>query len=1155
MSPRSPWVIASEARVNRRCGWASFLAVLLILPAAPASKARAAGPLPAGGTLDVKPAAPPEAVLRAQRAGRPSHAAPLDPAARAVLEARLARQRQFHPLEAELHSRAAKVGAGITASRRPGWKPAVASGTRRFVTDGVSVAAAPTDTIRLAILRVDFLADRGGSASTGNGRFNMDPADTIANPVDPPPHNRTFYRKHGEALSRYYDVESYGRVRVEATVWPAAEDSAYHLTDMADLGPWRFGSSIFRAAVDMMHLCFFAADSQAKAMRDTIPWNKFDRFMIIHAGSDLQSDIRGDSKEDIPSFTMFVDDTDRVIFPDTTLRPIDRVSFVPETINQDDAYGALNGVIAHESGHNFFGFGDVYDIETALPVVGLWSLMDSGNLVGGFVAKSYVPGGQIFAVGLLPPSVDPFQRNFILDQGLLNFRTPGPADTAAFPIGDSERNNDFVKLDLSSDEYVLLENRFLSPAAAVHLQSDDTTHVVLGPKEPDRFEYDALLPGGGILAWHVDESVIPFTTSLRVNPDFGFNTNPRRLGLQVLEADGLDDLGDLSSPYALGSNLDPWQASVAPKLSDTTVPNLLPNQGTRPHLQIDFLDDTSDSMHVRVTRTWQTQGWPVSANFPPGGPVLLAADMDGDGRRDVLWAGGDSSVTDTSLAARAAVRDSAALFCVRFDGKGIAGADTFDFAHLDQRPRPEVAAVELAPANGVAIATTYHYSASDAVGGKLWAVHSDGTNLPGFPVTLGSPASTPPVVVRSSPGRWDVIVGCEDGRIRVISQDGGLFWTSPALAPGGVTGRLAVMPLEFLTTAGPNGSQIALGTASGDVVVIALGQATETARWSIAAPGSGFAPDFLWANLGGVGGNAATGCGTAGYSLLVHHIDRVSAFCIATGEALPGWGAPFGDTLVAGLAAGDADGDGFPEVLVQTKHGRLAYLNASGHPSPGWPRDGSPEHFVTNTPPLAVDLTGNGHPDVVALNASGVIAAFDGSGKIPDGWPLATGAGCAGTTLAADLDGDGTPEIVAPDRFNKLYAYSVPGTLAAPATSWTMLGGDPGRTCALFPSATSSPSAPTAGPLVSGSFKAYPNPARRKPVQFAYQLTEDSTVEFNILDTSGHQVAHWTRSGQRSDNYEVWDPSGVPAGLYIARVRFSGPGGSHTESLPVGILR
>ena len=135
------------------------------------------------------------------------------------------------------------------------------------------------------------------------------------------------------------------------------------------------------------------------------------------------------------------------------------------------------------------------------------------------------------------------------------------------------------------------------------------------------------------------------------------------------------------------------------------------------------------------------------------------------------------------------------------------------------------------------------------------------------------------------------------------------------------------------------------------------------------------------------------------------------------------------------------------------------------------------------------------------------------------------------------------------------FGGSYTGTLTAPATSWTMLGGDPGRMCALAPSATSSPGAATAGPLVAGSLKAYPNPARRKPIQFAYQLSEDAAVEFRILDTSGHEVARWSRSGRRSDNLETWDPSGVPAGLYVARVRFSGPGGAHTESLPLGVLR
>src|SRR5262249_12021802 len=159
-----------------------------------------------------------------------------------------------------------------------------------------------------------------------------------------------------------------------------------------------------------------------------------------------------------------------------------------------------------------------------------------------------------------------------------------------------------------------------------------------------------------------------------------------------------------------------------------------------------------------------------------------------------------------------------------------------------------VAAVEQGAAGGIAIATTYHYSATDGGGGKLWAVRADGPNLPGFPVTLASPASTPPVVNRIG-AFWLGAVGCEGGRGRVVDNAGLLVGTSAAVAVGGVTGRLAVVSQDL---GGLN--EMALGTASGDVVVLS-GALVELARWSVAAPGSGFAPDLLWAKLQGEGAN------------------------------------------------------------------------------------------------------------------------------------------------------------------------------------------------------------------------------------------------------------------------------------------------------------
>jgi hypothetical protein len=97
--------------------------------------------------------------------------------------------------------------------------------------------------------------------------------------------------------------------------------------------------------------------------------------------------------------------------------------------------------------------------------------------------------------------------------------------------------------------------------------------------------------------------------------------------------------------------------------------------------------------------------------------------------------------------------------------------------------------------------------------------------------------------------------------------------------------------------------------------------------------------------------------------------------------------------------------------------------------------------------------------------------------------------------------------------------------------------------------------AAVAGPLIAGSFKAYPNPARLRPVKFAYQLSEPADVEFRILDASGHEVASFARSGQRADNLEVWEPGDLPAGLYLARVRFRSAGGEAVQVLPLGLLR
>jgi M6 family metalloprotease-like protein len=1029
----------------------------------------------------------------------------------------------------------------VRAARRVGWKPPVAPLRAQHTALSLAPeAAAPPDTLRIAFIRIDFLHDRGGDASTGNGRFDLAPYDTTTPPIDPPPHDRRFFEDHLEALSRFYDVMSYGRTKVVGDVWPRQDSLAYHLTDMADLGPWIFSRDIYRVAVNMFQQMVLAADSQStNTLHDRIPWDQYDRFMFIHAGSDLQSDVRQDSKEDIPSFTIGVVDTDAVrLFG--VQRPISRASIVPERIDQDGYYGALNGVIAHENGHNCFGFEDLYNIETGFPVVGLWSLMDSGNLAGSRVLLK--DGSEIFATGMLPPSVDAWQRFFTTDT--LAFPEVLYGDTLqALQLG--ERHPDMRRVTLSSDEYLLLENRYIPPAdTLIEFDQDTVTHVVLGPRPGTPWDYDALLPGTGILVWHIDTSVIPFESSLRINPDFGFNSD--RLGISVVEGDGLQDLGDPGSPFIIGAPFDPWFVSNNPVLGDSTFPNLIPHIGTRPHRRLEFTDDPDPVMHFRARRSWALPAWPLAADFPPGGPQLLAIDADGDRNLEVCWAGGADSLVAPS-GHNVANPDSAALFAIRPTGTGL--DSTFAFAHYTRRPLQPLAAVgtgELQPGQPAAGPSLFAFTVPDAnaPGGTVWLTDHHGNALPGWPLAIR--ASTPPVIVGIYPN-IEVIQGTVDGGVCGFDRSGTLQHLFRVAPPGSdtVVGRIAASLEGSVLRIGAGTRDGWVGVRTFDAGVREIGVQADWSTRLVA--GTRFDPDFLWIHFQG----AATPP-----SLIAHHADRLWAFH-ADGTAMPGWGHTAGDTLVAGLGAGDPDGDGVPEVLTQSVHSQLTFWNRDGYPSPGWPRRATKEDFRTWSPPLALDVDKDGRSEVVGMNASGIIGALRTDGREPEGWPLATGSGATGAPVAADLNHDGMLDVVAPDRFGLLYAYATPVSLSDPvASAWTTLGGDAGRSAAL--PAESTPALPeaAAGPLVKGTLKAFPNPARRHAVHFAYTLSEPADVEFRIFDASGHQVTSFARHGEQTDNLEVWDPGNLPSGLYVARLRFRGAGNrERTEVLPVALLR
>jgi len=130
-------------------------------------------------------------------------------------------------------------------------------------------------------------------------------------------------------------------------------------------------------------------------------------------------------------------------------------------------HAATIGVMVHEFGHDI-GLPDLYDTDDSSAGIGDWSVMASGSWNG-----ITLPGDS-------PAHFDPWSKFF---EGWI-IPTPVTATLVNQPIVRSATNADFYQLlsgTPSSGEFFLVENR-------------------------QRVNYDAGLPGSGLLIWHIDTS-------------------------------------------------------------------------------------------------------------------------------------------------------------------------------------------------------------------------------------------------------------------------------------------------------------------------------------------------------------------------------------------------------------------------------------------------------------------------------------------------------------------------------------------------------------------------------------------------------------------------------------------------------------------------
>lgn len=512
---------------------------------------------------------------------------------------------------------------------------------------------------RALVILVDFQEETPDDLlTTGNGKFQLEPDPSYLYSIASPPHNRQYYEANLEAVRYYYLAASSGSYDLQYDVWPKSK-AAYTLPhSMSYYNPAGASAEVFLARMEEY---FQAAFTLADTEDTLINFADYGHYIIIHAGSDWQHDVNGDSPSDIPSFFINVGEGKEVVV-DNGAHRIYNACNVPATISQDfsesgegtiyrSGYGALNSVLAHEFGHSL-GLVDLYNVRNFQPMVGMFDIMDSGGS-GLLMDGPLDDGSYVLVEGILPALPGAFSRNLLFgdyfrQNGLLREASELSPDLITQLAASSKKPGSgptiphIIRFDLNPTEYILLENRSVDPdgdgSTAVFSALDG--RVVLYPtpagdnSNTPSYEYDYLLPsfikadgsaiGGGIMAWHVNNNIIfdqgyydtegIFISNYENNT---VNTSYVNRGVEVIEADGLPDIGNQYSWYWTGTQYEYFHRfepvldsagkwvmwsndSWRPTLSAQTVPSLISDNGAPSFYWLDEIGNPGAVMSFKL---------------------------------------------------------------------------------------------------------------------------------------------------------------------------------------------------------------------------------------------------------------------------------------------------------------------------------------------------------------------------------------------------------------------------------------------------------------------------------------------------------------------------------------------------------------------------
>ena len=1000
---------------------------------------------------------------------------------------------------------------GLGASQRGAQKinhPLRAKGELIPLKGAASLNSFP-ETLKILAIMVQFQPD-SDTLTSGNGQFDLTTAPQRI--IDAPPRDSSYFADHLLFAENYFSKASNGKQNISTTLLGTVLTVSKQMKEYAPLNSNLPLGQLIQEAWGL-----------ADSIYPSFPFQDYNLFVIFHAGSghdiDLQATLGYDpTPYDLPSLYFSFNAlqnifgssytgvqlknhpafliTNSVVLPETENR------MLPSSTGGNSLYQlGINGLVVANIG-SYIGLPDLFDTQTGATGIGRFGLMD--------------PQSIFSFSGLFPPEPCAWEKMYL--GWTLPITVASGNSTLRAPAGGLYQTGEdtVFRVPISAKEYFLVENRNRNAhtngeTLTIRWNGQQFTKTYL-QDDPDfnAFDVDSIygdvinvteldwsLPGavgyvGGILIWHIDETVID--NNLATNT---INADPAHRGVNLEEADGSQDIGQTygATDPGLGTEdgwpLDFWFKSNSDtvytnEFGETTHPNSLSNSLARTHITLNNFSDmgpvmTFQSMvgdaSVSLLKIIKRNNVKLNQNDAP-----FFADIDGNGSDEFIYTSGDS------------------IYVLKNDLTPYLNNTTGLFSPYGGKFQP---AGVPSPAKGLACSRDSLFT----VLGTHANTDSLASAIVGF--NAGAPISTPVSAVASNDVHY--YLGDNNGNFYDFSASNGLVQRRIASSP--VT-SLSVAPSQTWT-ASTHDSLI----NQNDLAIVRGKKIIAFGTVKVSAKSSGTSSVALFDDNTFSVFDAAT--------LTSAGVFRVNGN--ATGS----------------FAIADVNGDGQEDILIGTDNGLYAY-NWNGAQIDNFPLKILDGGKVAGSPIIA-GLVGSSTVGIIFGSSNGQIYGYDGNGKMLNGFPLQTGGVVSSLAFSGSL-------LAAASTDSSIYVWRVDNIFDSSKVFWKGFLADEYHSNYVASSAPLGQRSTDLLPT-SLAYN-WPNPVYSTTTNIRYYLSKPATIAIKIYNMAGELVDQFAGPGVGNiDNEVQWNVSKVQSGVYFAQIRANASGEQKNVIIKIAVVK